>query len=286
MTKIPYNFIIGLILVVVFISAASISFFWTPYDVTDLNISQKFLSPNMDHLFGTDHFGRDVFSMIMVGARNAIGVSLVAVGIGILIGVPIGLWAASSRGLMDEIIMRGNDLVFAFPSLLMAILIAAVFGPSAINVMIAIGIFNIPVFARMSRGAALGLWQKDYILAARVCGKGKMRISYEHILPNILNLLIVQATIQFSVAIIAEAGLSYVGLGTQPPMPSLGRMLNEAQTMIFIAPWLAYFPGGAIVTMVLGLNLMGDGLRDLMDPKLTVTRNDDTNIEGDANDAS
>jgi peptide/nickel transport system permease protein len=286
MTKIPYNFIIGLILVVVFISAASISFFWTPYDVTDLNISQKFLSPNMDHLFGTDHFGRDVFSMIMVGARNAIGVSLVAVGIGILIGVPIGLWAASSRGLMDEIIMRGNDLVFAFPSLLMAILIAAVFGPSAINAMIAIGIFNIPVFARMSRGAALGLWQKDYILAARVCGKGKMRISYEHILPNILNLLIVQATIQFSVAIIAEAGLSYVGLGTQPPMPSLGRMLNEAQTMIFIAPWLAYFPGGAIVTMVLGLNLMGDGLRDLMDPKLTVTRNDDTNIEGDANDAS
>ena len=286
MTKIPYNFIIGLILVVVFISAASISFFLTPYDVTDLNISQKFLSPNMDHLFGTDHFGRDVFSMIMVGARNAIGVSLVAVGIGILIGVPIGLWAASSRGLMDEIIMRGNDLVFAFPSLLMAILIAAVFGPSAINVMIAIGIFNIPVFARMSRGAALGLWQKDYILAARVCGKGKMRISYEHILPNILNLLIVQATIQFSVAIIAEAGLSYVGLGTQPPMPSLGRMLNEAQTMIFIAPWLAYFPGGAIVTMVLGLNLMGDGLRDLMDPKLTVTRNDDTNIEGDANDAS
>ena len=286
MTKIPYNFIIGLILVVVFISAASISFFLTPYDVTDLNISQKFLSPNMDHLFGTDHFGRDVFSMIMVGARNAIGVSLVAVGIGILIGVPIGLWAASSRGLMDEIIMRGNDLVFAFPSLLMAILIAAVFGPSAINVMIAIGIFNIPVFARMSRGAALGLWQKDYILAARVCGKGKMRISYEHILPNILNLLIVQATIQFSVAIIAEAGLSYVGLGTQPPMPSLGRMLNEAQTMIFIAPWLAYFPGAAIVTMVLGLNLMGDGLRDLMDPKLTVTRNDDTNIEGDANDAS
>ncbi|MBT6329750.1 MAG: ABC transporter permease, partial [Kordiimonadaceae bacterium] len=176
--------------------------------------------------------------------------------------------------IIDEMLMRGNDLIFAFPSLLMAIMITAVFGPGAINAIIAIGIFNIPVFARMTRGAALGLWSREYIMAARVCGKGSMRISYEHILPNILNLLIVQATIQFSIAIIAEASLSYVGLGTQPPNPSLGRMLNEAQTMIFFAPWLAYFPGGAIVTMVLGLNLMGDGIRDLLDPKLRKRRNE------------
>ena len=272
MTRIPLSFIIGSALTFLFVLAALLSFVWTPYDVTMIDIQGKFASPGLDHLMGTDHFGRDILSMIMVGARNAIAVSLVAVGIGMAIGVPLGLWAAGTRmngaRLLDEMLMRGNDLIFAFPSLLMAIMITAVFGPGAINAIIAIGIFNIPVFARMTRGAALSLWSKDYIMAARVAGKGTGRISYEHILPNILNLLIVQATIQFSIAIIAEASLSYVGLGTQPPNPSLGRMLNEAQTMIFFAPWLAYFPGGAIVTMVLGLNLMGDGMRDILDPKL------------------
>lgn len=272
MRRLPLSFVIGSIFTFVFVFAAALSFFWTPYDVSVLDIGGKFAAPGMDHLMGTDHFGRDILSMIMVGARNAIAVSLVAVGIGMLIGVPLGLAAAGTRmnggSWLDEILMRGNDLVFAFPSLLMAIMITAVFGPGAINAIIAIGIFNIPVFARMSRGAAMGLWKKEYIMAARVSGKGTARISYEHILPNIINLLIVQATIQFSIAIIAEASLSYVGLGTQPPNPSLGRMLNEAQTMIFFAPWLAYFPGGAIVTMVLGLNLMGDGMRDILDPKL------------------
>lgn len=272
MRRLPLSFMIGSIFTFVFVFAAALSFFWTPYDVSVLDIGGKFAAPGMDHLMGTDHFGRDILSMIMVGARNAIAVSLVAVGIGMLIGVPLGLAAAGTRmnggSWLDEILMRGNDLVFAFPSLLMAIMITAVFGPGAINAIIAIGIFNIPVFARMSRGAAMGLWKKEYIMAARVSGKGTARISYEHILPNIINLLIVQATIQFSIAIIAEASLSYVGLGTQPPNPSLGRMLNEAQTMIFFAPWLAYFPGGAIVTMVLGLNLMGDGMRDILDPKL------------------
>jgi len=279
MKNLPLSFIVGSGLTLIFIIMAGLSFVWTPYDVTALNIEQKFLSPNTSHLLGTDHFGRDVLSMIMVGARNAIAVSLIAVGIGMAIGVPLGLWAAGSRmnggSLFDEILMRGNDLIFAFPSLLMAIMITAVFGPGVINAIIAIGIFNIPVFARMTRGAAMGLWSREYIMAARVCGKGMWRISYEHILPNILNLLIVQATIQFSIAIIAEASLSYVGLGTQPPMPSLGRMLNEAQTMIFFAPWLAYFPGGAIVTMVLGLNLMGDGIRDVLDPKLRQRKDQD-----------
>lgn len=268
----PLNFKVGGILTGIFVFAAALSFIWTPYDVTAINIEGRFTPPGFPHLFGTDHFGRDIFSMVMIGARNAIAVSLIAVGIGMAIGVPLGLWAAGSRTgggkVMDEVLMRGNDLIFAFPSLLMAIMITAVFGPGAINAIIAIGIFNIPVFARMSRGAAMGLWQKEYIMAARICGKGNLRISYEHILPNILNLLIVQATIQFSIAIIAEASLSYVGLGTQPPNPSLGRMLNEAQTMIFFAPWLAFIPGGAIVTMVLGLNLMGDGMRDILDPKL------------------
>ena len=272
MRKMPLNFIIGSALTCVFIAAALLSFFWTPYDVATLDIGGKFQSSNLSHLFGTDHFGRDILSMVMVGARNAVLVSLVAVGVGIIFGVPLGLYAAAARqngrNIIDEILMRGNDLIFAFPSLLMAIMITAVFGPGAINAIIAIGIFNIPVFARMTRGGALSLWSREYIMAARVCGKGAAKISFEHIMPNIMNLIIVQATIQFSVAIIAEASLSYVGLGTQPPDPSLGRMLAESQTMIFFAPWLAIVPGGAILTMVLGLNLMGDGLRDMLDPKL------------------
>lgn len=279
----PLSFWIGGILTALFILAATTSLFWTPFEVTALDIAGKFQPPNWVHWFGTDHFGRDILSMVMIGTRNAVMVSLVAVGVGMIFGIPLGLWAAGAKSgggkLVDEILMRGNDLIFAFPSLLMAIMITAVFGAGAINAIIAIGIFNIPVFARVARGAALPLWKREYILSARVCGKSAARISIEHILPNIANLLIVQATIQFSVAIIAEASLSYVGLGTQPPDPSLGRMLNEAQTMIFFAPWLAYIPGGVIVTMVLGLNLMGDGLRDVLDPKL---RRDKTSEVEDA----
>ncbi len=196
-------------------------------------------------------------------------------GIGIGLGVPPlgGLAAAATRGgsWLDEVIMRGNDLIFAFPSLVIAILITAVFGPpSATNAILAIGIFNIPVFARVARGGALTIWTQDYILAARVAGKGRAHISLEHILPNIANLLIVQGTIQFSLGILAEAGLSYVGLGAQPPPtpPSWGgRMLADAQTFIYTEPQLAMLPGLSIVMMVLGgLNLMGDGLRDLLDP--------------------
>jgi peptide/nickel transport system permease protein len=164
--------------------------------------------------------------------------------------------------------MRANDLIFAFPALVIAILITATFGPSATNAIIAIGIFNIPVFARVTRAGALSLWQLDYIRAAQVAGKGRARISAEHILPNIANLLIVQGTIQFSLGILAEAGLSYVGLGAQPPTPSWGRMLAESQTMVTLAPHVAIMPGLAIVLTVLGLNLLGDGLRDALDPRL------------------
>ena len=209
----------------------------------------------------------------MVGAQTSISVAFIAVGIGMGLGVPLGLSAAAYRGgWLDEFIMRGNDLIFAFPSLLIAIMITAVFGPSAVNAIIAIGIFNIPVFARLSRGAALPLWTRDFILSARVAGKGYARISVEHILPNITNLLVVQGTIQFSLGILAEAGLSYVGLGVQPPTPSWGRMLAESQTLISIAPHLALFPGFAILLTVLGLNLAGDGLRDLLDPRIRRTR--------------
>ena len=262
-------FTAGLALSLVFILAALVSFVWTPYDPAKLDIANKLQTPSFVHWFGTDHFGRDMFSMIMVGARVSIAVAFVAVGIGMGIGVPLGLHAAANRGgLMDEIIMRGNDLIFAFPSLLMAIMITAVFGPGAVNAIIAIGIFNIPVFARLARGAALSLWTRDFILAARVAGKSRTRISLEHILPNILNLLVVQGTIQFSLAILAEAGLAYVGLGAQPPLPSWGRMLADAQTLVSLAPHMALVPGIAIILTVLGLNLLGDGIRDLTDPRL------------------
>ena len=263
------NLIIGVLLVLLVIALAVVSFFWTPFDVESLDIRNKMQTPNGEHLLGTDHFGRDILSMLMVGARTSIAVALVAVVIGMGIGVPLGLAAASRHGsLLDEIIMRGNDLVFAFPALLIAILITAVFGPGAVNAIIAIGIFNIPVFARLTRGAALSLWTREFVLAARVAGKNTLRISMEHILPNILNLLIVQGTIQFSLGILAEAGLSYVGLGAQPPTPSWGRMLADSQTLITLAPHLALIPGFAIILTVLGLNLLGDGLRDWLDPRI------------------
>jgi len=263
----------GAILTLAFTGAALISLVWVPYDITVLDIANRMKAPSWTHPFGTDQFGRDILSMIMEGARTSIAVALVAVGIGMVIGVPLGLAAAGQKGgLLDELIMRGNDLVFAFPSLLIAVMITAVFGASALNAIIAIGIFNIPVFARLTRGAALSLWSRDYILAARVAGKGPARISLEHILPNVANLLIVQGTIQFSLGILAEAGLSYVGLGAQPPIASWGRMLADSQTMISLAPHLALFPGLAILLTVLGLNLLGDGLRDALDPRLRRVR--------------
>ncbi|MBK0326318.1 ABC transporter permease [Rhodobacteraceae bacterium F11138] len=267
------SLIIGIALSSLVVLAALVSFVWTPYDHTVMDIPAKLHPPGAGHWFGTDHFGRDIFSMIMVGARTSIAVALIAVGIGMALGVPLGLMAAAHKGSwLDELIMRGNDLVFAFPSLVIAILITAVFGAGAVNAIIAIGIFNIPVFARISRGAALSLWERDFILAARVAGKSGARISIEHILPNITNLLIVQGTIQFSLGILAEAGLSYVGLGAQPPTPSWGRMLADAQTMVSFAPHLALIPGIAIIVTVLGLNLMGDGLRDYLDPRLRINR--------------
>ncbi|WP_126974999.1 ABC transporter permease [Frigidibacter oleivorans] len=259
---------LGLALSGAALAAALVSFLWLPADPLVLSVADRLQPPSAAHWLGTDHLGRDIAAMLMAGARVSIAVALVAVGIGLGIGVPLGLIASARAGQwLDDLVMRGNDLIFAFPSLVIAILITAVFGPSATNAILAIGIFNIPVFARVARGAALPVWTLDYIRAARLAGKGRLRIAAEHVLPNIAPLLIVQATIQFSLGILAEAGLSYVGLGAQPPTPSWGRMLAEAQTMVTLAPHVALMPGLAIVLTVLGLNLLGDGLRDRLDPR-------------------
>ncbi len=262
------SFVIGFAITAFITLMALVSYVWAPYDVTVLPVANRLKPPSPEHWLGTDHFGRDVLSMIMVGARNSIAVAIVAVGIGVLIGVPLGCWAAARGGWIDEALMRFNDLVFAFPALLSAIMITAIFGPGAINAIIAIGIFNIPIFARVARAGAVSLWPREFILAARASGKGKALITIEHIMPNIASLLLVQATIQFAIAVLAEASLAYLGLGAQPPMPSWGRMLFDAQTRMIVSPTLAIFPGLAIVITVLGLNLLGDGLSDVLDPKL------------------
>ena len=266
------SFAIGGLLVLALIATALLSFVWTPYPAAELDIPNRLQPPSAAHWLGTDSLGRDIVSLLIVGARTSIAVGVIAVGIGIGFGVALGLLAAARRGWVEELVMRFSDFAFAFPALLSAIMLTAVYGPGLVTAIVAIGIFNVPVFARITRAAASGVWSREYVLAARACGKGAWSITWRHVLPNIAAILIVQATIQFAVAILAEAALSYLGLGTQPPQPSWGRMLNEAQQMLFQAPQLAIYPGLAIAAAVLGLNLMGDGLRDLRDPKLARAR--------------
>ncbi len=262
------SFVIGSILVCLLLLAALVSMFWTPWPPADIDIPNKLAKPSQSHWFGTDSLGRDIASQLLVGSQNSILVGVIAVSIGLSFGVAFGLWAAAKGGWLEEFIMRAADFAFAFPALLLAIILTAIYGPGLVISIIAIGIFNIPVFARITRGAAKSIWAREFITAARAAGKGNFKITLDHVLPNIASALIVQATVQFAIAILAEAALSYLGLGTQPPNPSWGRMLNEAQTQLFQAPMLAVYPGIAIALAVLGLNLMGDGLRDLLDPRL------------------
>ena len=266
------SFLLGAVLTALLITAALLSFVWTPGSAYEIDMNAALQASSSLHWLGTDAFGRDIASQILVGARASIAVGLIAVGIGLALGVALGLIAAARRGWVEEIIMRLADFTFAFPALLSAIMLTAVFGAGMINAIIAIGIFNIPTFARITRASANAIWARDYVLAARACGKSRTAITLQHVLPNILSVLVVQATIQFALAILAEAALSYLGLGTQPPQPSWGRMLSDAQTLMFQAPLLAVWPGVAIALSVLGLNLLGDGLRDLLDPRLTRER--------------
>ncbi|CAN7255337.1 ABC transporter permease [Variovorax sp. LjRoot84] len=266
------SFTIGAVLTLLLLLAAAVSLVWTPWSPYEMDIANKLKPPNGAHWLGTDTFGRDVASLLLVGARASILVGVIAVGIGLVVGTALGLLAAARRGWVEEAIMRFTDFSMAFPAILSAIMMTAVFGAGIVNAIIAIGIYNIPTFARITRASANAIWSREYVAAARACGKGAFAITMQHVLPNISAVLIVQITIRFAIAILAEAALSYLGLGTQPPQPSWGRMLSEAQTMMFQAPLLAVFPGMAIAFAVLGLNLLGDGLRDLLDPRLARAR--------------
>lgn len=262
------NLIVGAAIVLAVIVTAIVSFLWTPFDPELVVVDNRLLGVGEGgHWLGTDQFGRDIASQLMVGSRNTLFVGVLAVGIAIAIGIPIGGFAAVRRGLSEDLVMRASDLVYAFPAVLMAILLVAAWGPSTSSAMIAIGIAYIPIVARVTRGASLPVLERDFAVAARSYGRSRPFIFVRHVLPNIASVLIVQATVLFALAILAEAALSFLGIGTQPPTPSWGRSLNDAQTFIRVAPGLALWPGLAIAFAVLGFNLLGDGLRDVLDPK-------------------
>lgn len=259
---------VGVIATLVFLLIGFVSVVWTPYPIELIDVGAAMQGPSGAHWLGTDHLGRDLVSLVMKGTLTSFVVAAIAVAIGAAIGVPLGLAAAAWGGPLEWVILRVSDFLFAFPALIIAILITTLFGPSAINAMIAVGIFNISVFARVARGGAMSIKTLDYLAAARLAGLNGWEIAWKHVFPNIVSLLIVQATIQLALGILAEASLSYVGLGTQPPATSLGLMLKDAQTYVLLKPSLALIPGISIVLIVVALNLAGDGLRDLLDPRL------------------
>jgi peptide/nickel transport system permease protein len=258
---------IGPILLALIVAVALLSMVWTPWDVAAIDVARRFQPGSLPHPFGTDQLGRDLLSMLMAGARPSLGVAALALAIGLSGGVPLGLIAAARSGWADEAIARGADILFAFPALVLAMLVVAVLGPGASHAALAIGLFNIPVFVRVTRAAARSIWTRDFILAARLAGKGRWLISLQHILPNVAGPLITQATLQLSLGVLAEAALSFLGLGAQPPAASWGRMVADAQTLIGVAPRLVLLPGLAIVLTVFAINLAGEALRERLAPE-------------------
>jgi peptide/nickel transport system permease protein len=260
-------FLIGLAITLALLGVAVLSLVWTPFPTAKMNIIHKLKPPLSFGLLGTDQFGRDVASLLMAGAWNSLSTSFLAVALGASIGTAAGVITAMRRGWLELIVMRGCDIIFAVPPILSAMMLAAFIGGGRFTAIIAIGVFMVPVFARLTLSAALQVWTRDYVTAAIGIGQSKLRITWNHVLPNISSQIIVQVTIQLGLAILTEAGLSFLGLGLAPPAPSWGRMLAEAQTYLGQAPWLALLPGLAIALAVLGLNMLGDGLRDILDPR-------------------
>jgi peptide/nickel transport system permease protein len=254
--------------VVLFLIAIAVLAPWiTPYDPTQTSFTQVRKAPTWLHWFGTDEVGRDVLSRVIWGARASLSAGLVSVGIAVGAGVPLGLLAGYAGGWIDTILSRLVDAMLAIPFLILAITLSAFLGPSLGNAMIAIGVTATPVFIRLTRGQTLGAKVEDYVEAARAVGNPHWRIAFRHLLPNIVPPLLVQASLAIAGAIIAEAALSFLGLGQQPPWPSWGSMLNSAQRFLAQAPWMAFWPGFAIFIAVLSFNLLGDGLRDALDPR-------------------
>jgi len=260
--------LIGLLIVTLVLLVALFAPVIQIHDPLQQNISNRLRPPHLDHFFGTDHFGRDVWARVVHGARVALLVGIIAVGIGILFGTPIGAVAGFYRGRIDEILMRFMDAFLAFPPILLALAVVAMLGSSLTNTMIAIGVVYIPRFARVTRGSVLAEREKEYVEASKMVGESNFSILFRQILPNTLSPLIVQATVFIAYAILTEAALSFLGLGIQPPNPSWGSMLNEARMFIESDPYLAIIPGLSISFTVLGFNLLGDGLRDILDPRL------------------
>lgn len=259
--------VLGAAITAAVVAMALLSLVWTPFPATRMRIAMKLKPPLEAGIAGTDALGRDIFSQLMLGAWNSLSIAILAVLFGMIVGVALGTAAAARRGFVEETIMRFADVVFAFPALISAIMIAALIGSGAKTAIIAIALFNVPVFIRVSRGLAQRVWANDFCLAAQAAGKGGFRITVDHILPNIAGGVAIQATIQVGLAILVEAGLSFLGLSLAPPAPSWGRMLSDAQTYLSQAPWMAIAPGLAVAVAVLGFNLLGDGLRDRFDPR-------------------
>jgi peptide/nickel transport system permease protein len=261
------SFAIGLALTAAIVATAVCSLVYTPRDPLRMELTARLEPPSASHPMGTDQYGRDLLSRVMRGAGPSLAVGAVAVGIGMAVGVVLGAAGGWVGGWLDEAAMRVADAIYGFPAVLSALLAAAVFGPSVLLSMVAVGIAYVPVFARLTRASVLALRAQEFVTAARALGARDGVILRRHVFPNAVSPLIVQATISFPLAILAEAALSYLGLGTQPPQPSWGLMLREAQNFLQLSPWYAVFPGGAIALAVLGFNLLGDGLRDLLDPR-------------------
>lgn len=262
----PVTAISAAVLLAVLAIAVSASWI-APYGINDIDVPSALQGPGTTHWFGTDELGRDIFSRVLVAIAASLRVAVVSVALAAVIGVLVGVLAGYRGGWIDSVVMRVVDVMFAFPVLLLALAIVAVLGPGITTTMLAIGIVYIPIFARVARASALGVRVEPFVAVSRSMGTGDSYILARHILPNIAGPLIVQLSLSLAFAILAEAALSFLGLGIQPPQPSLGRMIFDAQGFVTLAWWMAVVPGAAIFVMVLAFNLFGDGLRDVLDPK-------------------